>query len=396
MKHALAFVAPLFGPQAAVLASPAPAGRAQYLRPPGCPRERVGSAHLARLEVTVPWSLLIPRPAPARRNTKLLGHEMFSMNMPVLLAGLALLGALGCERTSAPSEANSARWEYQPPKAAPSFASWPNEASLIGAGDIAWCFNNGDEATAKLLDTLQGTVFTAGDNAYSEGTASEYANCYDPTWGRHKARTRPSPGNHDYETSGAAPYYTYFGSHAGPTGRGYYSYTLGSWHVVSLNSNVSMASGSAQYTWLRNDLAASTALCTLAYWHHALFSSGTQVGGSTASKPVWKLLYASGADVVVVGHEHNYERFAPQTPQGVADASYGLREFVVGTGGKTLSSAVQSPRLANSQVFNGTTWGVLALRLGDGGYRWKFVPVAGKSFTDAGSTACHGKPGGGA
>jgi hypothetical protein len=267
---------------------------------------------------------------------------------------------------------------------------------LVGAGDIAWCSSNGDEATAKLLDTLPGTVFTAGDNAYHEGTASQFADCYDPTWGRHKARTRPSPGNHDYLTSGAAPYYAYFGSRAGPAGRGYYSYTLGSWHVVSLNSNVSMASGSAQYDWLRNDLAASTASCTLAYWHHPQFSSGTQVGGSTASKPLWNLLYAHGADVVVAGHEHNYERFAPQTPQGVADARYGLREFVVGTGGKTLSSAVQSPRLANSQVFNGTTLGVLVLRLGDGGYRWTFVPVAGRSFTDAGSTACHGKPGGGA
>ena len=153
-----------------------------------------------------------------------------------------------------------------------------------------------------------------------------------------------------------------------------------------------MAAGSAQYTWLQNDLAASTALCTLAYWHHPLFASGTQVGGSTHSKQVWNLLYAAGADVVVAGHEHNYERFAPQAPGGVANATYGLREFVVGTGGKTLSNEVRSPRHPNSQVFNGTTRGVLVLRLGEGGYRWRFVPVAGRSFTDAGSTACHGKP----
>ncbi len=267
--------------------------------------------------------------------------------------------------------------------------------NLIGAGDISSCFNNGDEATAQLLDTLPGTVFTAGDNAYPDGTAGQYANCYDPTWGRQKARSRPSPGNHDYLTSGAAPYYAYFGSRAGPAGRGYYSYTLGSWHVVSLNSNVSMAPGSAQHTWLASDLAASTARCTLAYWHHPLFSSGTQVGGSKASKPLWNLLYMAGADVVVAGHEHNYERFAPQTPNGVADGSFGLREFVVGTGGKTLSNAVRSPRLPNSQVFKGTTWGVVVLRLGEGGYRWKFVSVAGRSFTDAGNTACHGKPGSG-
>jgi hypothetical protein len=270
---------------------------------------------------------------------------------------------------------------------------WPNEMPLTGAGDIASCFNNGDEATARLLDTLPGTVFTAGDNAYDGGTASEFADCYDPTWGRHKTRTRPSPGNHDYITAGASAYYAYFGSRAGPGGRGYYSYTVGSWHVISLNSNVSMAPGSAEYTWLHDDLAASGALCTLAYWHHPLFASGTRVGGSTASKPLWNLLYNAGADVIVAGHEHNYERFALQTPGGAADEAYGIREFVVGTGGKTLSSAVLSPRLPNSQVFNGTTRGVLVLRLGDGGYRWRFVPVAGKTSTDAGRTACHKEPG---
>jgi calcineurin-like phosphoesterase family protein len=311
-----------------------------------------------------------------------------------LLTGLALLGALGCGPTSAPSENSDSISAPRPTGTAPSFLPWPNEVKLIGAGDIAWCHHDrGDEATAKLLDTLPGTVFTAGDNVYPSGTANQFANCYDPTWGRHKARTRPSPGNHDYVTNGGAPYYAYFGSRAGPAGRGYYSYTVGSWHVFSLNSNISMAAGSAQHTWLKNNLAASTAQCTLAYWHHPLFASGTQVGDTTASKPLWDLLYAAGADLVVVGHEHNYERFAPQTPSGVADASYGLRQFVVGTGGKTLSNAVRSPRLPNSRVFNGTTWGVLELWLGEGGYRWRFVPVIGTSFTDVGNTACHGKPG---
>jgi acid phosphatase type 7 len=308
------------------------------------------------------------------------------------LTSPALLGALGCEPALAPIESVGPTPVPAPPASGPSLAQWPNEVNLNGAGDIAWCSNKGDEATAKLLETLPGKVFTTGDNVYSAGTASEYANCYHPTWGRHKTRTRPSPGNHDYETGGAAPYYAYFGSLAGPSGRGYYSYTLGSWHVVSLNSSVSMAVGSAQYTWLRDDLAASTALCTLAYWHHPLFSSDAGVGSSTHARPIWNLLYAAGADVVVAGHAHNYERFAPQTPQGVADAVHGLRQFVVGTGGKTLSTNVRSPRLANSQVFNGSTWGVLVLRLGEGGYRWKFAPVAGKTFTDAGSTACHGKP----
>jgi Calcineurin-like phosphoesterase len=317
-----------------------------------------------------------------------------SLKTTLVLGGLALLGVLGCQGTSVPTETGGSHHRRRATAAEPSFAAWPNEVNLIGAGDIAWCFNNGDEATAKLLDTLRGTVFTTGDNVYPDGTASQYANCYDPTWGRHKARSRPSPGNHDYLTSGAVAYYLYFGSRAGPTGRGYYSYTLGSWHVVSLNTNVSMAPGSPQHTWLKSDLDVSAAQCTLAYWHAPLFSSGTQVGGSTASKPLWNLLYWAGADVIVSGHEHNYERFARQTPQGVIDRSYGLREFVVGTGGKTLSNAARSPRLPNSQVFNGTTWGVLVLRLGEGGYRWRFVPVAGRSFTDAGRTACHGKPGG--
>jgi acid phosphatase type 7 len=337
------------------------------------------------------WPLLVPMAALPRGGSRQY-PACPRLGTLLLFASPALLGALGCERALAPSEGGAFAPVPQSPAVAPSLVRWPNEVNLIGAGDIAWCFHYGDEATAKLLDTLRGTVFTAGDNVYREGTASEYADCYNPTWGRHKARTRPSPGNHDYLTSRGAPYYAYFGSRAGPSGRGYYSYTLGSWHVISLNSNVSMAAGSAQYTWLQHDLAASTALCTLAYWHHPLFASGIQVGGSTGSKPLWNLLYAAGADVVVVGHEHNYERFAPQTPGGLANASYGLREFVVGTGGKTLSNEVRSPRLANSQVFNGMTWGVLVLRLGEGGYRWKFVPVSGRSFTDAGSTACHGKP----
>jgi hypothetical protein len=304
---------------------------------------------------------------------------------------LALLLATACAEGSEPNAGTTSSGDPPSPSPASTMA-WPNEVNFIGAGDISWCSNNGDEATAKLLDTLPGTVFTTGDNVYEEGTATEFAHCYDPTWGRHRARTRPSPGNHDYLTAGASAYYTYFGWHAGPSGRGYYRYHVGSWHVISLNSNVSMAQGSAQYTWLENILAADSALCTLAYWHHPLFASGTQVGGDAASRPLWNLLFRYGADVILVGHEHNYERFAPQTPRAVADSTHGITEFVVGTGGKTLSSAVRSPRLPNSQVFNSSTWGVLRLRLGDGGYRWKFIPVAGKVFTDRGSTRCHGKP----
>jgi len=259
---------------------------------------------------------------------------------------------------------------------------------LVGAGDIAGCGTAGDEQTAALLDGIDGMVFTAGDNAYPDGSATDYADCYDPSWGRHKARTRPAPGNHDYHTSSGAGYYAYFGTSAGDSGVGYYSYDVGEWHVVSLNSNVSMSAGSAQEQWLRADLAASTKVCTVAYWHHPRFSSGSKHGSDSSSEPLWQALYDAGAEIVIGGHEHNYERFAPQTPTGAADSAQGIREFVAGTGGESHYDDA-STRLANSEVFDGTTYGVLKLTLGPGTYSWEFVPVAGQSFTDSGSGTCH-------
>ena len=259
---------------------------------------------------------------------------------------------------------------------------------LVGTGDIADCGSSGDEATAALLDGIDGTVFSAGDNAYEDGSATNFAQCYEPSWGRHKARTRPSPGNHDYHTSGAADYYAYFGALAGDAGKGYYSYDIGDWHIVSLNSNISMSAGSAQETWLRADLAASTLPCTLAYWHHPRFSSGTQHGSSSSAEPLWQALYDHGAEIVVSGHEHNYERFAPQQPDGTADAATGIREFVVGTGGTGHYNDLGT-QLPNSELFNGTTFGVIKLTLGPGTYSWNFVPVAGETFTDSGSGSCH-------
>src|SRR6266480_2331045 len=256
---------------------------------------------------------------------------------------------------------------------------------LVGAGDIADCTTG--EPTAKLLDNIAGTVFTAGDNAYSNGTAAEYASCYDPSWGRHKARTRPAPGNHDYGTSGATGYYNYFGALAGPAGLGYYSYELGAWHIISLNSNVSMSAGSAQETWLRSDLAASTKTCTVAYWHHPRFSSGSSHGSSTMSADVFQALYDAGAEIVIVGHDHEYERFGPQTPNAGADPVRGIREFVVGTGGAGLYSFATP--LPNSEVRDNTSHGVLKLTLSDGSYTWQYIPVAGNSFTDSGSGTCH-------
>jgi hypothetical protein len=262
----------------------------------------------------------------------------------------------------------------------------PGSVVFVGAGDIADCGTTTDEATAQLLDVIPGTVFAAGDNAYPAGRAIDYTNCYEPTWGRHKARTRPTPGNHDYHTLGAADYFAYFGANAGPAGLGYYSYDLGDWHVISLNSEISMSADSAQAQWLRADLAANTKQCTLAYWHKPLFSSGFH-GSLSGSGPLWAALYEYNAEVVVVGHDHNYERFAPQTATGVADPARGLRQFVVGTGGTDLRS--MGTPIANSEVQNSTTHGVLKLTLYSSRYEWEFIPVAGKTFADSGSGNCH-------
>jgi hypothetical protein len=252
---------------------------------------------------------------------------------------------------------------------------------LVGAGDIANCNRTQDELTAQLLDNIAGTVFTAGDNAYIDGSYTEYLNCYEPTWGRHKSRTRPSPGNHDYLTSGAAGYFQYFNNVAS-----YYAYNLGTWRIYALNSEISASATSAQVTWLQNDLATNPSQCVLAYWHKARWSSGANHGNNSAMQTLWQVLYDAGAELVINGHEHNYERFAEMNASGAA-ASPGLREIVVGTGGAGLYP-FGSPRAA-SQVRNNTSYGVLKLTLRSGGYDWEFVPVAGSTFTDSGSSDCH-------
>lgn len=261
-----------------------------------------------------------------------------------------------------------------------------NDAVLVGAGDIAACASDGDEATAKLLDNISGTVFTTGDNAYSSGTTDEYASCYGPSWGRHKGRTRPSAGNHDYGTAGAAGYFGYFGSTAGEPGKGYYSYDLGAWHIIVLNSNIAVGAGTPQEQWLRADLAAHSVACTLAYWHHPRFSSGIVHGSDASLQALWQALYDYGADVILVGHEHNYERFAPQDPSGNADPARGIRQFVVGTGGR--SHYVFGIPIANSEVRNSDTYGVLKLTLHSTSYTWEFIPEGGKTFKDSGDAAC--------
>jgi hypothetical protein len=272
---------------------------------------------------------------------------------------------------------------------------FPTVPVLVGAGDIAGCGSQRDAETADLLDSVVGTVFTLGDNVYPDGAAAEFADCYDPTWGRHRARTRPAAGNHDYHTPDASGYYGYFGQAAGEAGQGYYSYDVGEWHIVVLNSNCAAVSGcerdSPQGQWLWADLVANPSTCTLAYWHAPLFSSGSRHGGKDAMRDFWQLLYEAGADVVLNGHEHNYERLAPQDPDGLHDPARGIRQFVVGTGGSGLYGF--GPALPNSEVRNSETYGVLKLTLRSGGYDWAFIPIAGGTFTDAGSAACVPDPG---
>ncbi len=205
---------------------------------------------------------------------------------------------------------------------------------LVGAGDIAHCRKDGDEATAAILDTIPGTVFTTGDNAYPDGTAADFANCYHPSWGRHRDRTRPTPGNHDYHVDNAAGYFDYFGASAGERGKGYYSYDLGEWHVIALNSEINMKAGSPQERWLRADLAATTKRCVLAYMHRPRFSSSSKHGSQRKTAPLFRALYDGGVEVIVGGHDHTYERFSPQAPDGTAAPKRGVRQFVVGTGGR--------------------------------------------------------------
>lgn len=253
---------------------------------------------------------------------------------------------------------------------------------LVGAGDIAACDSDGDEATAALLDEIDGTVFTSGDNAYPDGTREDFQSCYEPSWGRHLSRTRPAPGNHDYNTPDAAPYYEYFGARAGPPGRGYYSYRLGSWQVLSLNSNVPAGRQSDQMEWLQAELSTHTGSCTLAYWHHPLFSSGDN-GSDDHMKSVWEVLDTAGVDLIVTGHDHNYERFAPQDAEGNATA-LGIRQIVVGSGGEGLRPFKAVVR--NSLVRNTTDFGVLKLTLTTEAYAWEFITPGG--VKDSGSDRC--------
>jgi 3',5'-cyclic AMP phosphodiesterase CpdA len=268
--------------------------------------------------------------------------------------------------------------------------------TVYAAGDIARCAHpdprfagaadTGALVAAALAADPGAAVLTLGDHTYPSGRAAEFANCYAPTWGRFKDRTWPAPGNHEYYTDAAAAYFAYFGARAGA---GHYSFELGSWHLVSLDSNLAPAEHAAQLEWLRDDLARHPARCTLAYWHHPLYSSGWH-GNNPKMRDVWQVLQDAGAELVLSGHDHVYERFAPQDADGRADPARGMREFVVGTGGAYPTPFLRA--VANSQVRDASQFGVLRLRLLDGGYEWQFIPAGSLpagARADRGSGSCH-------
>jgi 3',5'-cyclic AMP phosphodiesterase CpdA len=270
----------------------------------------------------------------------------------------------------------------------------PQPTFLVAlAGDIAQCHDAPASAsaaakTAALVNTQDVVVLTLGDNAYEVGSPVEFANCFHPTWGAFKDRIHPAPGNHDYYTAGAEGYFSYFGAQAGPDRRGYYSFDYNGWHFISLDSLIDVSAVSAQYQWLKADLASSAgALCTIAYWHYPLFNSGATYGGVAEMKPFFDLLYASGVEMVLSGHDHVYERFAPQNANGVVDPARGVRQFVVGTGGDDLYKF--GPPAPNSEKRIEGTFGILRLTLADGRYDWAFVPVGGGAPLDSGGDACH-------
>jgi hypothetical protein len=268
----------------------------------------------------------------------------------------------------------------------------PRTVTVVAAGDIADCGNDGTmfpmaTLTAALVSPSDSAVLTLGDNTYPIGAPKEFSDCLELSWGPLKSRIRPSPGNHDYMTTDAAGYFAYFGAAAGPGRRGYYSYELGAWHVVALNSNVDASIGSPQYLWLQRDLAdAVGARCTLAYWHHPVFSSGPH-GNDPKMAEIYRLLHAAGAELVLVGHDHVYERFAPQDADGRADPERGIRSFTAGTGGARLYS--WKTVRENSEFRDNSAHGLLRLDLEESGYRWAFVPVGGGPPRDEGRGDCH-------
>ena len=303
---------------------------------------------------------------------------------------------LGCSRDESPTRRPS-----QPAQE----IELPGASVFIGAGDIAVCGTSGDEGTAHIVDSVltaaatkksESAVFTLGDNAYPSGAGGvdkDFQRCFSPSWGSARIMKviHPAPGNHEYDSGSGAPYFTYFGDRAGPAGKGYYSYDVGGWHVISLNSELffgrsNPSEATAQEEWLRKDLAGHRVLCTLAYFHRPLFSSGE--GSPTQQvRGLWQILYDAGADVILSGHHHHYERFLPQTPSGVADVRNGIEEIIAGTGGGKLRG-VHNPLAYNSVTEIHGRFGVLKLMLGSGEYSHAFIDTDGRVW-DPARGKCH-------
>lgn len=325
------------------------------------------------------------------------------MGLPNLLAlflppgarGVLNAAAIVCAVLAAPVAA-PAPVPSPAPAPAPAPAAAPTAAvTIYAAGDIAECDGRaaqyaGAFQTAALVERAlvadpTARVLALGDLSYPRGRLAEFTGCYQATWGRFKARTYPTPGNHEYATAGAAGYFTYFGKQAGG---GHYRVALGNWQLYSLDSNLDAAGNAIQLAWLKAELAAHPARCTLAYWHHPMYSSGLK-GVDPRMRPAWQLLMAAGAELVLSGHDHLYERFAPQDGDGQLDNVAGIRQFVVGTGG-AFPTPLLLPR-TNSEASDSNHRGVLQLVLRDGGYDWRFLPAAAdpQFRPDHGSASCH-------
>ena len=275
---------------------------------------------------------------------------------------------------------------------APASPGSDGDPRIFAAGDIASCSVATDEDTAWLLDGVEGLIMPLGDLAYESGTKEEFDTCYEPNWGRHKGRTRPVPGNHEYRTPGAAGYFDYFGSLAGDRSQGYYSFDLGAWHIVVLNSNcddVGCESGSPQEQWLRADLLNADHECTLVAMHEPRFSSGEH-GSIGRLTSLWVAMYEAGVDVVLSGHDHGYERFLPQDPYGNQDPAFGIPQFVVGTGGRSLRG-FDGPPLPGTAIRDRSSYGVVEVALRAGRFDWRFLSTGGP-LADSGSSTCHGAP----
>jgi hypothetical protein len=320
------------------------------------------------------------RPPVARQWTATLGR--------VATIGVCLLVLQQCSRPTGSGPTGPSGGGNQPPTTPTPTPTPPGPQTFVGAGDIARCDVGQQEATARLLDGIGGTVFTLGDNAYMVGSAQEFRDCYNPSWGRHKDRTFPSPGNHDYGQVNAKAYFDYYGANAGPGGLGYYSYNLGGWHILSLNSDAT-AWNAAQEAWIRQDVAAHAATkCMLAYWHYPTFSSGPNPKIPLA-RDMFRLMYELNVDLVLNGHDHTYERFAPQDPDGRPDNVRGIRQFVVGTGGVPLYQFMAAAPNSERKETGPGTHGVLKLTLNADSYGWEFITVGRGTLDSGGPVACH-------